>query len=678
MVIDWMYGAAAQSGWWMGPYSTGGDSPRGHPAQHRRPQEQRLACSVRRARPAAPPARPRAAPTPARTSTARSTGTCGRTGRACGTSTRAWTRSWRSTRRPRPTRPRDAPTRTVLRGSYPWPLTPSVGANPNDQPDVDTPLAARILDPGPCGYYIPQAEYDMPRTSTEATTAVPAGSVAERLAIHGIKVEPQAGGVLVRLKQPLRGLIAPLLDSASVLPMHGDGPAPLPVPAGRRPGRRHGAGDPGPDPRPGRAVRPVHPGRGQGVHRQLQRDDRLDRRRRDAVRLRRQLDRSGPPGQRRVRAGQRRSRRRPTPARSPRSAAPRPPTALLTYSAPVSNDVVTLGFKQVIGANEAAAHRHLREDVHVHAVDDEPVVGCCTTGGALAPALGAGLETMGGDAGHRGDTAVVEANYDWTFVRVDAEGEGLSGIGECFCAPGLTAIIKELAPLLIGEDARDVDRLWAKLRWGCSGAGSSAGIVYNAISGHRGRAVGPRRPALRRADLPPAGRQVPRLRPHVRRLPRGRGAALDERADDRAPRALGAGAARAGRERRSCATPSTAAPTRRPPPTRCSRPSSTPSGRSQVVADLGFSALKFDLDVPTPYMQDTASGTLIASRDQVHGRPRRGGDRRGRRRGRRRLRLPLALPGLRRAAARPRARGPRPDVARGPRPARRTCRRWRG
>ena len=30
----------------------------------------------------------------------------------------------------------------------------------------------------------------------------------------------------------------------------------------------------------------------------------------------------------------------------------------------------------------------------------------------------------------------------------------------------------------------------------------------------------------------------------------------------------------------------------------------------EVVAELGFSALKFDLDVPTPYMQDTASGTL--------------------------------------------------------------------
>jgi len=73
-------------------------------------------------------------------------------------------------------------------------------------------------------------------------------------------------------------------------------------------------------------------------------------------------------------------------------------------------------------------------------------------------------------------TAVVEANYDWTFVRIDA-GEELSGLGECFCAPGLTGIVRDLAPLLIGEDPRDVDRLWSKLRWGASGAGSSAGIV---------------------------------------------------------------------------------------------------------------------------------------------------------------------------------------------------------
>src|SRR3954465_7899077 len=80
-------------------------------------------------------------------------------------------------------------------------------------------------------------------------------------------------------------------------------------------------------------------------------------------------------------------------------------------------------------------------------------------------------------------TAVIEANYDWTFVRIDAEGEGLSGIGECFCAPGLTSIVRDLSTLLIGEDVLLIVRLWSKLRWGSSGAGSTAGIVSNAISG---------------------------------------------------------------------------------------------------------------------------------------------------------------------------------------------------
>ena len=43
--------------------------------------------------------------------------------------------------------------------------------------------------------------------------------------------------------------------------------------------------------------------------------------------------------------------------------------------------------------------------------------------------------------------------------------------------------MRDLAPLLIGEDPRDVDRLWASCAGARSGAGSSAGIVYNAISG---------------------------------------------------------------------------------------------------------------------------------------------------------------------------------------------------
>jgi L-alanine-DL-glutamate epimerase-like enolase superfamily enzyme len=79
-------------------------------------------------------------------------------------------------------------------------------------------------------------------------------------------------------------------------------------------------------------------------------------------------------------------------------------------------------------------------------------------------------------------TAVVEGNFDWTFVRIETD-EGIRGLGECFFAPGLTSILRSLEPLLIGEDARDIHRLFRKLHLATSGAGSVAGIVYNAISG---------------------------------------------------------------------------------------------------------------------------------------------------------------------------------------------------
>lgn len=79
-------------------------------------------------------------------------------------------------------------------------------------------------------------------------------------------------------------------------------------------------------------------------------------------------------------------------------------------------------------------------------------------------------------------TAVVEGNFDWTFVRLETD-ESISGLGECFFAPGLTAILRSLEPLLVGEDPRDVRRLFRKLRLATSGAGSVAGIIYNAISG---------------------------------------------------------------------------------------------------------------------------------------------------------------------------------------------------
>src|SRR5690349_6731138 len=349
MVIDWMYGNAAQTGWWMGPYSTGGDS---HEGILRNTGALKNGISMLgEARAAAGVTRPAEGATNSRPNEMR----------------KVYGHLWENWEGMRYFYARldsivalnkasaayqasDAPTRTVLRGSYPWPLTPSVGANPNDQPDVDTPLASRILDPGPCGYFIPQAEYDMPRMS-DTNPSVPAGSVAERLAIHGIQVEPQVGGVLVRLKQPLRGLIAPLLDSAAVLPIidtaqrryacpkvdlpvGGTVPATLSLALGApasfgpfTPGvaKEYVAGstatvvstagdatlsvsDPSTN-APGRLVN--------GAFALAQ------------------------PVQAQANTG----------AFAPIGASSAP-TTLLTYAAPVSNDVVTLGFKQAIGANE--------------------------------------------------------------------------------------------------------------------------------------------------------------------------------------------------------------------------------------------------------------------------------------------------------------------------------------
>ena len=80
-------------------------------------------------------------------------------------------------------------------------------------------------------------------------------------------------------------------------------------------------------------------------------------------------------------------------------------------------------------------------------------------------------------------TAVVEANYDYTFVRIETDRDGLFGTGECFFAPGLTAILRELAPLLIGRDPREIHRLVKHLARRTSAAGSTGGIVWNAITG---------------------------------------------------------------------------------------------------------------------------------------------------------------------------------------------------
>lgn len=206
-------------------------------------------------------------------------------------------------------------------------------------------------------------------------------------------------------------------------------------------------------------------------------------------------------------------------------------------------------------------------------------------------------------------TAVVEANYDWTFTRIRTD-EGITGLGESFLAPGLTGIIRDLKPLLIGEDPRNVDKLWAKMRWAASGAGSMGGVVYNAISGIEAAlwdVVGKHYGAPIHALL--GGKYRDRVRIYADCHAGEALEALNSVMLARRPRWLpeegGDGAA-------------IASEINHPVHGRAYGDASedeifTPemyASRAREVAEMGFTAIKFDLDVPNPYTQDTHSGTL--------------------------------------------------------------------
>ncbi|MGH9340357.1 MAG: mandelate racemase/muconate lactonizing enzyme family protein [Acidobacteriota bacterium] len=78
-------------------------------------------------------------------------------------------------------------------------------------------------------------------------------------------------------------------------------------------------------------------------------------------------------------------------------------------------------------------------------------------------------------------SCVIEANYDWTIIKVITD-EGITGYGEAFFAPGLSSTIREFRPILEGEDPRDIDRLCRKMRTSGMAAGAW-GMVHHAVSG---------------------------------------------------------------------------------------------------------------------------------------------------------------------------------------------------
>ncbi|MGI5131281.1 mandelate racemase/muconate lactonizing enzyme family protein [Pseudonocardia sp. CA-107938] len=81
-------------------------------------------------------------------------------------------------------------------------------------------------------------------------------------------------------------------------------------------------------------------------------------------------------------------------------------------------------------------------------------------------------------------TAVVAYHGQATLVRIDTD-EGLTGFGEAnpdAGAAGVVGLINSMKELLVGEDPRDVERCWEKLRRRVF-AGPQAGVYVIALSG---------------------------------------------------------------------------------------------------------------------------------------------------------------------------------------------------
>jgi D-xylonate dehydratase len=79
-------------------------------------------------------------------------------------------------------------------------------------------------------------------------------------------------------------------------------------------------------------------------------------------------------------------------------------------------------------------------------------------------------------------TTMVDGNYPWILVRVYTDA-GLVGTGESYWGGGDTAIIERMKPFLVGENPLDIDRLYEHLVQKMSGEGSISGKVISTISG---------------------------------------------------------------------------------------------------------------------------------------------------------------------------------------------------
>lgn len=79
------------------------------------------------------------------------------------------------------------------------------------------------------------------------------------------------------------------------------------------------------------------------------------------------------------------------------------------------------------------------------------------------------------------DCVVVEGNFPWNLIRVETDA-GVAGIGEAFPGPA-RGFVEFLRPSLVGENPYDIDRLVEHATQIVSGLGGTTGYAQAAISG---------------------------------------------------------------------------------------------------------------------------------------------------------------------------------------------------
>ena len=77
---------------------------------------------------------------------------------------------------------------------------------------------------------------------------------------------------------------------------------------------------------------------------------------------------------------------------------------------------------------------------------------------------------------------MVDGNFPWTLVRVYTDA-GVVGTGEAYWGAGVPELIDRMTPFIVGENPLDVDRLYEHLVQKMSGEGSVEGVTVTAISG---------------------------------------------------------------------------------------------------------------------------------------------------------------------------------------------------